>query len=266
MLTEVKQNIKFILLSMKYNLKSCAEYKKSFIVQTVFMMINNGFFLIFWNVVFGINEGSINGITPKEILYLWSIPTIAWGIANTIFGGIRSLNDYIITGSLDTYLLQPKNILLSVLVSKMEFGACGDLFYGLIIGIFAVNNVFQYLELLFFAILGALIMLSTFIIIRTLAIWIGNVEEIDHIYTNNLLITFCTYPFEIFGKIIKALMYTIIPAYYIVHLPIKIMESFNLKSTLIIIGVTILFMSVSTIFFYKSLERYESGNNIAMKE
>ena len=75
----------------------------------------------------------------------------------------------------------------------MEFGACGDLFYGLIIGGFAVNNVFQYLELLFFSILGALIMLSTFIIIRTLAIWIGNVEEIDHIYKefNPNLLSFC---------------------------------------------------------------------------
>ena len=55
MLTEVKNTIRFLIESIKCNLKSAVEYKKSFFVQTIFMLVNNGFFLIFWQVVFNIN-------------------------------------------------------------------------------------------------------------------------------------------------------------------------------------------------------------------
>ena len=54
MLTEAKNTLKFILKSLKCNMKSAIEYKKSFITQVIFMIINDGFFLIFWNVVFGL--------------------------------------------------------------------------------------------------------------------------------------------------------------------------------------------------------------------
>ena len=73
MLMEAKNTINFIIKSLICNIKSSMEYKKSFVLQTIFMMMNNGFFLIFWGVVFGINNGNISGITINDILYLWSI-------------------------------------------------------------------------------------------------------------------------------------------------------------------------------------------------
>ena len=56
MLTEAKNNIRYIKNAIKCNLKSIVEYKTSFILQALFMFVNNGFYLIFWNVVFGINN------------------------------------------------------------------------------------------------------------------------------------------------------------------------------------------------------------------
>lgn len=44
MLMEVRNSLKYLFLSIKYNLKASMEYKKSFIIQTIFMMINDGFF------------------------------------------------------------------------------------------------------------------------------------------------------------------------------------------------------------------------------
>lgn len=103
MLMEVKNLIRFLIQSIKCNLKSVIEYKKSFFVQMILMVINNGFFLIFWQVVFNVNGGSLDGITMKDILYLWAIPPAAWGLANFLFGGFREINRYVINGTLDTY-------------------------------------------------------------------------------------------------------------------------------------------------------------------
>lgn len=266
MLTVVKNNLKFILLSIKYNLKACMEYKKSFIVQTIFMFINNGFFLIFWNVVFNINGGSINELKMNDILYIWGFASASWGIANFFFGGIRELNRYIIEGSLDTYLLQPKNMILNIAMSKNDFGACGDLLYGIILSIIASENIFQFVTALFYIILGSIITISCLLIIRLLAFVFGDIEQIVHIYENNLFITFSIYPFEIFGGFVKVLMYTVIPVVYVVHFPIQLVKKFDLKMFLCVILATIFFASISIILFYKSLKKYESGNNIAMKE
>ena len=136
MLTEVKNTLKYLLLSIKYNLKSAMEYKKSFIIQTIFMLVNNGFFLIFWNIVFDVNQGNVNGLVMKDILYLWSIPVASWGIVSFVFGGIRELNKYIVNGQLDSFFVQPKSMILNIATSKSDFGGFGDLLYGFIIGIY----------------------------------------------------------------------------------------------------------------------------------
>lgn len=267
MLTEVKNNIKFLLISLKYNLKSSLEYKTSFLIQTFFMIINNGFFLIFWSLVLDVSSSNGSVLQMKNILYLWALAPASWGLANFLFGGLRQINTYVLTGSLDTYLLQPKNILLSIATSKCEFSAFGDLVYGIVIGFIACSgDIIKYLQFLIYVLIGTIITCAVFILIRILAIWIGEIEQIAHIYENSLFITFSTYPFEIFGGITKFLMYTIIPAAYIAHIPIILLERFNIKLFLILILATIILLSLAILVFYKSLKKYESGNNIAMKE
>ena len=267
MLTEVKNTLKFLFLSLIYNIKTSMEYKKSFIIQVIFMIVNNGFFLIFWIVVFDINNGDVNGIQMNDILYLWSIPVASWGLANFMFGGVREINRYVLTGGLDTYLLQPKNMILNIATSKCDFGACGDLIYGLVLGWIACGgNFFQYIKVLLYIFIATIISVDSFILIRILSIWIGEVDKIAHIYENSLFITFSTYPFEIFGGFIKFMMFTVVPAAYVSYIPIKLLNKFDLKIFLILIIATVFYSAFAIKVFYKSLEKYESGNNIAMKE
>lgn len=267
MLTEVKNNIKFLLISLKYNLKSSLEYKTSFLIQSIFMIINNGFFLIFWLLVFHVNDGDVNGLEMNDILFIWALSSASWGIANFLFGGLREINRYVLTGGLDTYLLQPKNILLSIATSKCDFSACGDLVYGLVIGYIACKgNLGICIKLLGYILIGTIVTCAVFIFIRTLVIWIGEVEQIAHIYENSLFITFGTYPYEIFGGVTKFLMFTIVPAVYVSHLPLKLLKNFDIKLFLLLIVISIFLLGFSSFVFYKSLKKYESGNNIAMKE
>ncbi len=266
MLTEVKNNIKFLLISLKYNLKSSLEYKTSFIIQSIFMAINNGFFLIFWLLVFSINNGDVNGLEMNDILFIWAVSPASWGLANFLFGGLREINRYVLNGSLDTYLLQPKNILLSVATSKCDFSAFGDLIYGLVIGWIACGKISLYLQFLSYVLIGTVVTCASFILIRILVIWIGEVEQIAHIYENSLFITLCTYPYEIFGSFMKGLMFTLVPAAYVAHIPLKLLGNFDIKIFLFLILATIFYISFASFVFYKSLTKYESGNNIAMKE
>lgn len=265
MLTEAKNTLKFILKSLKCNMKSAIEYKKSFITQVIFMIINDGFFLIFWNVVFAINNGNISGIEMKDILYLWSIPVLSYGIVHFFFGGLVELNRYIVNCELDTYLLQPKNMFFNIATSKSDLAAFGDIVYGTIIAIIVAGNIQNLLMIFGYTIISSIFFICIIVIGRSLAIWIGDVENIARTYEQSLYVTLSTYPQVVFGKGIKILMYTVIPAMYAVHLPIKLLGKFDIKIFAIIILAMIIFIGIAKFMFNQVLRKYESGNNIALK-
>ena len=107
----VKNFFRFLKMNMRCNLLSAVEYRKSFLIQSLFMFVNNGFFLLFWIVVFDVNGGEIHGITMQDILYLWDFSAISYGLGNFLFGGSKNLGKYILEGTFDTFLIQPKNAL-----------------------------------------------------------------------------------------------------------------------------------------------------------
>lgn len=265
MLMEVKRNLNYIKKAIIYNLKSALEYKTSFLTQAVFMFINNSFFLVFWKIVFNISSNQTNGLQMKNILYLWAIPTIGFGLSHLLFGGVENISKNLIDGGMDSYLTQPKNAFINIATSKCDFVAFGDLTYGLFVGIFAANNIQEYLLIVFYGILACIIMTATMTIIRSLAGFVGEIEELAERYEHVLLINFSVYPEEIFGKIVKLVLYTIVPAGYIVHLPIQIIHKFNIIQFSILIIATIIYIIIARVIFKEALNRYESGNAMILK-
>lgn len=265
MLTGVKNTLKFVFRSLKYNIKACMEYKKSFLIQSIFMFVNNGFFIVFWLVVFNLNNGSINGVGLKDVLFLWAISPLAFGISFFFFGGGEDVNKHIISGSMDTYLLQPKSLITNMLVSRCIFSAFGDILYGLVIGIFAVENIFQYLGLIGFGILGSIFFTCTNLIVRMFSIWVGDVENIAHVYEITGLVTLTNYPEQIFGKAVKFLMYTVVPAMYVTHLPIRLLKSFDTNTLLLILLAAGIFILLTILMMKIVVKKYESGNSMALR-
>lgn len=265
MLTEVKNNIRYFFNAIKVSMKSAMAYKVSFLVQTIFMAVNNVFFLVFWGVVFS-NTGDNSGITFNNVLYLWSFSTIGYGFAYFFFGGIQKINEYIITGAMDSYMLQPKNVLLNVATSKCNFSAFGDLLYGLVVAAIATGgDIGKMLAVIVLGMFGSIFFLSTEIIARSISVWIGDTKTIANRYTEMLLITFSTYPENIFKTGIKVMLYTVVPVAYLAYLPANLMESFNIYSLLLIIVVGIIYGGVALYIFNRALKDYESGNSMAMK-
>lgn len=265
MLTEVKNNIRYFFNAIKISIKSAMAYKVSFLVQTIFMAINNVFFLIFWGVVFS-NTGSDSGITFNNVLYLWSFSTISYGFAYFFFGGIQKINDYIITGAMDSYMLQPKNVLLNVATSKCNFSAFGDLLYGVVVAFIASGgDIGKVLIVLLIGMFGSIFFISTEVMARSISVWIGDTKTIANRYVEMLLITFSTYPENIFKTGIKVMLYTVVPVAYLAYLPANLMESFNIYSLLLIIAVGLIYGSLAILVFNKAMKNYESGNGMAMK-
>ena len=132
MLMAVKNQFKITLLSIKYAIMREMLNKTTFITNVVFMILNNSSFLIQWIVLFSLKK-SIGGYTLKQVLLLWGIAASVYGVAHFLFKKAFYLSETINNGKLDTFIVQPKNILLSAITTDVEPSAIGDIIYAYIL-------------------------------------------------------------------------------------------------------------------------------------
>ena len=263
---EVLSSLKYLWMCVCYNVKESVSNKKSFIIQTIAMFINNFVFIFFWQVLFSNKGGNINGINIRDILFLWSIPTIGYGIALFCFGGLETLCNDIVDGNLDIYLTKPKSSLISTLTSRAHLSAMGDLLFGIVCGVVAVKfNPFKILYILLLGVISGIITTSVLASVRLLGFWLGDISNAANKYTNSLFITLTIYPEKMFPGVIKILMYTVIPAGYAAHMPIKLINKFSVSGALILIASAIFFTTLMFVMYNKGLKRYESGNAVTRR-
>lgn len=258
MLTEVKNQLKVNLLSIKYGLMREMLNKFSFLANIIFMIINNACFIVQWIVLYSLKD-NIGGYTFKEMLLLWGIAASTFGVSRFFFKKAFSLSETINSGKLDAFLVQPKNVLLNAITSEVEVSAIGDIIYGYVILIIYGITLKNFLLFTLFTILGGLIITCISIITNTLSFWFS-MSDILADSINNMMITFGTYPKDIFNGLVKILLYTIIPVGIANYVPIDIIISFSLTKSLIVLLVATTLIVISFNLFNKGLKRYSSSN------
>ena len=258
MLMEVKNQIKVNILSTKYALEREMLNKFTFISNIVFMVLNNSSFIIQWIILYSIKD-NIGGYSFKQVLLLWGLAAMGYGVSRFFFKNAFDLSDIINTGKLDNYLVQPKNVLLSVITSDVEVSALGDILYGYIILFLYGFSIRNFLLYTFFVITAGFIITSVSIIFSSLAFWFGRVEVIANTL-NSIMTNFATYPEGIFKGMIKILFYTILPLGFANYMPVQIMTSFNIYNLLIIIFIVLLFIGIAFFIFNRGLRKYSSTN------
>lgn len=259
MLMEVKKHLNLIKKYFSFNLKCSMEYRASFIIQIIGMIINSSSFLFFWWIIFK-NVNNISGYTFSNVMILWGLASSTFGFTYILFGNVGNLSETIINGALDSYMLQPKDIIINVCASKTVVSAWGDLLYGYILLI--ISGSFTLLNFLLFSlfiIIGGIIFFACTLTANSLSLYLGNIENSKQIF-NMFFITFSTYPEGIFGKYIRVIFYSLIPVGFMAYMPVGIMASFSLWKTLLVIVASFFYLAVAYAIFYRGLKRYESGN------
>ncbi len=258
MLTAVKNQLKVNLLSVKYSLMREMLNKTTFLMNIIFMILNNASFIIQWIILFSLKD-NIGGYQLKQVLLLWALSSTAYGFSHFFFKSAYKLSDTINTGKLDAFLVQPKNVLLGAITSEVSSSAIGDIIYGytmLFISGCSLENFFLFT---WFSITGFLITTSIAVILGSLSFWFNKSDLIADT-GNNLMIQFSTYPDGIFKGIVKVILYTIVPIGLSVYIPISILVKFNLPLFLLVSFVSMAFVIFAFFVFHKGLKRYSSSN------
>lgn len=263
MLTEAKNQIKVSLLSIKYATMREMLNKWTFSMNVLFMILNNATFIIQWIILFSLKE-DVGGYTLKQVLLLWGIAASTFGFSHFFFKRSYSLSETITNGKLDSYLVQPKNVLLAAITSDVEPSAIGDTLYGYIMLIVSGFSIPKFLLFTLFSICGGFIITAFAIILASFSFWFTKTDSLAD--TGNSMMThFATYPDGIFKGAIRILFFTIIPVGVVNYIPVWVISNFDLKLTFVVIGATILSILLAYSIFYAGLKKYSSSNLMISK-
>lgn len=258
MLMEVKNQLKVTCQSIKYALQREMLNKVTFISNIIFMILNNACFIVQWVILYSIKD-DVGGYTFKQVLLLWGIAAMTYGISRFFFKDAFELSEIINSGKLDNYLIQPKNVLISCITSSVEVSALGDMIYGFIMLCVFGLSIKNIVLFLFCTILGGLVIVSIAIIFASLSFWFSRTEMVSNTI-NSMMTNLATYPEGIFKGIIKVVFYTILPLGITTYLPVQILSNINIVSIIYLIIGAFIFISLAFIIFYKGLKRYSSTN------
>ena len=256
------RSIKLGLINIKKNFMNAKELKSAFITSIIGMCINNVAFIILW-YNFGTMIGDINGWAPFDIFGLYAFSSMSYGFINAFLHGIYNIPSYISTGNFDKYLLTPKNTLLKVATSSISTSALGDLLFGFIcFVIFAFVSKLSILQIfisILLIIIASIIYFAFSLICMSISFYLMDGENISTgLY--GMFISTSLYHGGAFTGILKAIFIFIIPSLLIGAIPVEIIKDVSLINICFILLLTLIWLILSIVFFYKSLKKYESNN------
>jgi ABC-2 type transport system permease protein len=258
----MKKHLRILTRYFQVNLASAMEYRASFVSQAFGMLLSNATFVLFWWVLFQQVHGSIGGYGFRDVMFIWALASSAFGLGDVLFGNTRQLTRLIITGELDTFLLQPCNLLVNVCCARTSLSAYGDLAYGfLLLALTQGGDGQAWLFFLLGVPIGALLMTGLAIGTHSLTFYLGDASLIGGLSTEFVL-NFSLYPEGIYPSVIRAVMYSLIPAAFVVHVPLRLARNFDPLWLAVWLAAAAIYCALSAWFFHRSLRRYESGNVI----
>jgi ABC-2 type transport system permease protein len=258
------RELKFLLAVWQANLQSVMEYRISFLMQVIGMMLNNFIYFAIW-IVFFDRFKDVRGWGINDMYVTFGVLASAFGLVSLLFGNSFMLGDIINNGRLDYYLSLPRPVLLHAVASRMISSGMGDFTYGFLS--YAVSGQFTWDGLLRFVLavmLGAVVFAAFLIIINSLAFWVGVVSGFTNLMVN-AMITFGIYPYSLFDNYAKLILFTVVPAALMGAVPAEFISQFTWQILAELLLGAIIFLGLAVTVFRLGLKRYESGSAIQVE-
>ncbi|MCK6440588.1 MAG: ABC transporter permease [Planctomycetes bacterium] len=257
-------SLKYLGALFVTNLKATLALRVAFWLQAGLMVVNNLVFFTIWPIFFN-RYDSVNGWKLGHMAVLYGVSCTAFGVWVVVAGGVRDMAQLISDGDLDTYLTLPKNPLVRTVASRMQGSGWGDLITG--IGLLSFSGVIGAWEVplvILCVACASLIYTSTGIIAQSVAFWAGPIGSLARQFTE-FLISFSVYPGSMFSGVVKVILFTIVPAGFISHLPLELIANKRWEMGAALVGATTVYCLLAIWVFSAGLRRYESGNRFGVQ-
>lgn len=252
--------IRLSLELVKLSILSAMEYRIAFIVQIVGMILNDAAHLAIW-IIFFSRFNEIQGWAANDMFLLFSIFFVSFGLFAFFAGGAIEMAKYISRGQMDYFLALPKNPMWHITSIYTEIPAMGDIILGITLFLFftgplSLEKILVYALVVTFS---SLIIYNFAVVTQSLAFFFGNYDESAERWIW-ILFGVVIYPQSVFTGWLKVIMLTILPAYFVVAVPVSLLKHFDWGVFGSLFGFWLITLLLALFIFKRGLRRYESGN------
>ena len=206
--------MKLYLKYLSIHLKSQMQYKTSFIMTIIGQFATS--FSALLSVYFLMNRfHKVRGFTFSEVLLCFAVILMAFSLAECFMRGFDTFSHILSHGEFDRIMVRPRNEMLQVLCSRIEFSKIGRLIQAVCVFVYAIptSNIAwgpDKILILFLMILsGTVVFSGLFMIYASLCFFTTEGLEFMNIFTDGGR-EFGAYPLSVYGnKVLKFFTYVI---------------------------------------------------------
>jgi ABC-2 type transport system permease protein len=255
-------DFRFVRALLTTSFKATVMLRGAFVMQVVFMALNNATFFVFWWALMR-RVPELRGWRIGDIQVLFGVVAAGFGLAVTVAGGVRHLGRFIDEGELDVLLTQPKPVLLHALGLRVQPSGFGDVLSGIAFIALSGQVSWRAVPLVVLAIGGsAVVFVTSGILFFSLAFWLGKVETVAR-QLWELLITFSLYPEPLFGGMLRLALFTVLPAGFVGYVPARLAERPSAGGALLVLAAAGVYLLLAAVVFERGLRRYTSGSRLS---
>jgi viologen exporter family transport system permease protein len=261
-MTTMKPTVRFAGALVGTSVRSAMAERGAFFMRVILMAVNNAIFFTFWIVLLS-RVPRIRGYALGDVALLYGIVAVANGVAVFVAGGAQYLARMIHDGELDALIAQPKPTLLYAVGLRSQPSGLGDVVSGLAMIAFSGRvTVLGIPVVLAAGIAGAVVLVSTAVLMHSAAFWLGRTESASRqLYEVTLM--FSLYPDTLFTGPMRWILYTVIPAGFVGYLPVELIRAPTWWIATAIAGGVAVYVVVAVWVFERGLRAYSSGSRFA---
>ena len=247
-----------IATTMKTALIEAWINRRSFWLQVSFMIANDLAIVVFWMLFFR-KVGTVRGWDTGHVLVLFGVLANVTGIAMGILANARRLGQMVADGELDAVLALPVDPLLYLLVRRVDTALLGDLVFGPLIFVASGHATWETsVVFVVTSLCAAAFFVSFLVILGSVTLFLGGRGEQAELGFQALLML-ASYPIDLFGGLIKLLLFTAIPAAFVTGLPTRLLTHFEWTEAGTFLAGSVGAVLLARFVFSSGLARYRSG-------
>ncbi|MET0286553.1 MAG: ABC-2 family transporter protein [Polyangiales bacterium] len=256
-------NLRFTRALFATVIKASLALRGAFLLQASLMIVNNLMFFSTWWLLFQ-RFDDIRGYRMPDMLALFGVSAIGFGVCVVAFGGVLDLSRTIADGNLDALLTQPKSVLLRAIVVRSRASGWGDIATGTLLLALSGHAPWHRIPLALLVIaISALVFVSSAVLLNSAAFWLRDVESVTF-NVFHFMVAFTLYPPTLFGSGMKVVLFSVIPAALAVHLPVELLRDFHLDRAVFALAGALAYAVLAALIFRRGLARYASGNRFGV--
>lgn len=244
-------------------LRSQMQYKASFFMAAIGQFMVS--FTVFLGVYFMFSRfNSVEGFTFPEVLLCFAVVLASFSLAECFFRGFDTFSGIISNGEFDRIMVRPRNIILQVLSSRIEFSRIGRLLQAVVLFAYAIPTsgvvwtAERIITLLFMISGGFMVFCGLFIIYASFCFFTTEGLEFMNIFTDGGK-EFGKYPFSVYGEgVLKFLTYIIPLALFQYYPFLFLIGRTNNRIYMFLPLVSVLFLVPCLTFWRIGVRHYKS--------